>query len=254
MRRSLLLLALAQALLACAAAPAAARRGLPAPPQQSGHPFPDRDEPGSIDDFFLALEQDRRTHWPIGKTLMQGWIGAAYLQGVTLDGDGGEVEIDDDELENFPVIGGGGQLKLAGGRIDFGVEAMIAFSFRSDLEAFAVGGGGGTVVLDVDVLLIDVFGGPFVSVFLGERTRVYASAGPILHFLEYSQEDDLDDEESSGSGGGVYARAGIEWLLPSRSLVGFGVRYSEGEADLGSDVGDFDVEEFQLLLTLTRGS
>lgn len=210
--------------------------------------------PQDQEEFFAALAQERRPRWEIGQALLQGWFGVGYPDGVTLEDGGDPVEIDGSELDNLPVIGGGGQLKLAGEGFDFGVEAMMNIAFRSDLEAFAVGGGGATVVLDVDVLVLDFFGGPFLSKLLDDRVRVYAGAGPIVHYIEYSQEDDDGalDEDSSGFGAGVYARGGIEFLLPSGTLVGFGVRYSEAEVDLGADLGDFDLESVQALITVSR--
>jgi hypothetical protein len=110
------------------------------------------------------------------------------------------------------------------------------------------------VVLDVDVLVLDFFGGPFLSKLLGDRVRIYAGAGPIVHFLEYSQEDETGtmDDDGSGFGAGVYGRGGIEFLLPSGTLVGFGLRYSEAEVDLGADLGDFELRGVQALITVTR--
>lgn len=208
------------------------------------------------EELLARLDRRQRPEWARGQAVLQGFVGTGYFQDVTLEPDAGNpVEIDSDELDNFPVLGGGGQWKLAGERFDFGVEGMIAFSWRSDVRAAQVGGGGAVVAVDVDALLVDLFGGPFVSVFLGERARIYAAAGPLLQYLEYSEEDDasLIDEDESGTGAGVYARAGIEFLLPSRLLVGLGVRASTVEVDLGDDIGDFEGDEIQALITVSRG-
>jgi hypothetical protein len=219
------------------------------PPFEEGA-FPPRQD----EQFFTALAEDRRPRWEIGQVLLQGFIGVGYLESVTIQGGGDPVEIDDSQLDNLPVIGGGGQLKLAGEGLDFGVEAMLSFAFRSDLQAFAVGGGGAVVALDVDVLVLDFFGGPFLSKMIGDRVRVYAGAGPIVHYLEYAQEDDAGamDEDTSGSGAGFYSRGGIEFLLPSGTLVGFGVRYSDADVDLGAGFGDFELRGVQALITVTR--
>lgn len=208
------------------------------------------------EDFYRALERSRR-HWAPGQVLLQGYVGVGYPQGVTFQPDqGNPVEIDADELDNLPVVGGGGQLKLAGEAFDFGVEGMLGISFRSDLEAFTAGGGGAVVVFDLDLFVLDVFGGPFLSKRLGDRVRLYASAGPLLQFIEYTQEGDdaSDDGDGSGYGGGLYARGGIEFLLPSGSLVGFGARYSSTDVDLGGELGDYDYESVQLVVTVSRGA
>ena len=213
-------------------------------PRRSGGPPQD-------EDFFEALERERRPRQEVGQLLLQGFVGVGYPESITLEPD---IEIDETELDNLPVIGGGGQLKLAGEHIDFGVEALMSFAFRSDLAAFAFGGGGGVVALDVDVFVFDVFGGPYASKLFGDRVRLYAGAGPILSWVEYSQqeEDTAEDEDGDGFGAGVYTRGGIEFLLPSGTLVGFGVRWSSAEVDLGDDFGDFELEGVQALITVTR--
>ena len=80
------------------------------------------------------------------------------------------------ELDQLPLLGGGGQWKLGGRRVDLGLEGLLGLSGRADAEAFAIGGGGAAVAVDVDLLLIDVYGGPFASMFLGDKLRVYAAA------------------------------------------------------------------------------
>ena len=204
------------------------------------------------EEFWAALEDEQRPRWEVGHALLQGFVGVGYPDSVAL---ANGAEIDGSELDNLPVIGGGGQLKLAGEDFDFGLEAMISFAFRSDLKAFAAGGGGAVIALDVDVLVLDLFGGPFVSKLYGDRVRLYAAAGPIVQFLEYSQVDDAGaiSQDNSGFGAGFYTRGGIEFLLPSGTLVGFGVRYSESEVDLGSGLGNFDLRGVQALITVSRG-
>jgi len=204
------------------------------------------------DEFFSHLERERArmSRWMPGQVLAQGFLGVGYPDELEFD----TVEVDADELDNLPVIGGGMQLKLAGERFDFGVEGLLSFSFRSDLVAFAAGGGGAFVAVDVDVWVFDLYGGPFLSKNLGDRARVYAGAGPIVRYFELAQNDDddtTDFEDDSGFGAGAYARTGLEFLLPSGTLVGFGARWSTAEVDLG-DVGDSDVEDVQVLFTMTR--
>lgn len=234
---------------ACAAAPARA------PVQDSGQetPFPRNPH----EDFWSDLQKERAQlgAWMPGQVLAQGFIGVGYPDDLTFDTSGGSVEIEEDELENLPVIGGGIQLKLAGEYVDFGVEGLLSFAFRSDVVAFAAGGSGGFVAVDVDVYVFDFFGGPFLSKAIGERTRIYAAAGPIMRYLEYSEDEDETDTEAddeTGFGAGVYARGGIEFLLPSGTLVGFGTRWSSAEVDLGDDFGDADLEDFQALITVSR--
>jgi opacity protein-like surface antigen len=185
---------------------------------------------------------------------MQGFVGVSRLESVTLDQSGtAPVEIDDTELDDVPFVGGGAQWKLGGTNVDLGVEGLFALGWKSNVEAFYLGGGGAVVAVDVDTLLVDLSVGPFASVFLGDKTRVYVGAGPIVQFLNYDQEEDLSGLSESGSGFGVgaYARTGIEFRISPTSLLGFGVRYTDSEIDLDDGLGDFDVEGFQGFLTMT---
>jgi hypothetical protein len=193
--------------------------------------------------------------WSPGEVLLQGTIGALYLSDFSVDASGSPpVELDDDEIEILPAIGGGAQWKLAGNRIDFGLEGLLAMSGRTDLEAFVSTGGSTVAAFDVSLLVLEAYGGPFVSTFLGRTLRVYGGGGPLLQWASYEQDDDLDDsEDADGSGGGVYARAGFEFLLPSGKLVGFGARWTDSSIDLGGDFGDLDMSGLEVFVTYSYG-
>ena len=194
--------------------------------------------------------------WNPGETLLQGYFGAEYLSDFQVNPSGSPpIELDDDEYEVLPVVGGGAQLKLAGKSLDFGVEGFLALSGRSDLEAFASSGGSAVAVFEVDLLVWEAYGGPFVSRFIGDTLRVYAGAGPLLQWVGYDQEDSdgTDEEDTEGSGGGFYARGGFEFLLPSGKLVGLGARWSESSVDLGGDVGDLDLSAVEVFFSYAYG-
>jgi opacity protein-like surface antigen len=165
------------------------------------------------------------------------------------------VDGSDEESSRVPTIGGGGQWKLAGDRIDFGLEGMMAFGWRANALAFASGGGGAVVAIDVSLFLIELYGGPFVSLFLGERWRVYGAAGPMLQWASYDQESDVDgySEDGSGFGTGWYARTGLEFAIRPGMMVGGGVRWSDSVVDLDSGLGDLDLEGVQWVFTVTTG-
>lgn len=185
---------------------------------------------------------------------MQGCIGVSYLSDFEVNPSGSPpIGLTEDEYEVLPTLGGGYQWKLAGERVDFGLEAFVSLSGRTDLEAFASSGGSGVAVFDVDLLLVEVYGGPFVSRFLGERMRLYGSVGPLLQWVGYDQSDGAEEESADGSGGGVYARAGLEFLLPSRKLVGFGARWSESSLDFDEGFGDMDLAGVQLFVSYAYG-
>ncbi|HEX6885208.1 MAG TPA: hypothetical protein VF530_17675 [Planctomycetota bacterium] len=227
------------ALLITASAAPAASQATPTPPR-------------SLEEYSIPSRTAPR--WNVGQPLMQGFFGASEFERVEVDTDGpGEVDGDRGELDTLPVIGGGAQWKLGGERLDYGLEGLMSFSWRGDAEAFVVGGGGAAVAVDVDVLLFELFGGPFASVFLGEKARLYGAAGPVMQWADYSQSGNGLGDDGSGFGVGWYARTGVELALPSRTWLGFGVRWSDSTIDLGGNLGDLDIEGLQAVLTVSRG-
>jgi hypothetical protein len=50
----------------------------------------------------------------------------------------------------------------------------------------------------------------------------------------------------------VYARTGLEFVLPSGTSVGFGVRWVDSSVDFGAPLGNYDLERVQWLFTMTQ--
>ena len=192
--------------------------------------------------------------WPAGHTVMQGFLGAYLLETVEQSG-GSAAPVDgsDDDLSQIPVIGGGAQWKLSGDRLDFGFEGMISFGWTANATAFATGSSGALIAVDVDMLLIDLYGGPFVSMFLGDRWRLYGAAGPMMHWAEFDQEGNTVNDSGSGFGTGLYVRTGLELLVHPDLMVGVGARWSDSTIDLNDGMGDLDVEGLQVALTVSTG-
>jgi hypothetical protein len=206
---------------------------------------------GQDEDFRIPSRS--ALEWSEGRTLMHGFIGWTTFSDVSVEGDGARIDGDRGDVDEFPLIGGGGQMKLAGERVDVGVEGLLSFGGRANAEAFVVGGGGAAVAIDVDMLVFELYGGPFASVFLGDKLRLYGAVGPLLQFIEYDQEGGGFEDDGSGFGAGYYARTGLEVALPSRVLIGLGTRWSDTSVDLGGDLGDLDVEGLEWLFTVSRG-
>jgi opacity protein-like surface antigen len=201
-----------------------------------------------------SRQYTRPIEWRPGQTLMQGFFGASLFERVEVDGGGpGEVDGDDGELDQIPLLGGGGQFKTSGENIDFGLEGMISFGWRGNAEAFVIGGGGAAVAVDVDLFLIDLFGGPFVSKLLAEKLRVYGAAGPLFQFADYTQTGNGLSEDGSGFGFGWYARTGFEFALASHLMIGLGVRWSDSSMDLGGSLEDLELEGLQTMITVSSG-
>lgn len=189
--------------------------------------------------------------WAVSQPLMQGFIGASSFSRVETED--GSVDGDEGDVDELPLIGGGAQWKLGGRGVTFGLEGLLSFAWRANAEAFAIGGGGAVVAVDVDVLLFELYGGPFASLFLGDKLRLYGAVGPLLQFADYEQTGGGLAEDGSGFGAGWYARTGLEFALPSRTLIGFGVRWSDSSVDLDGDLGDLEIEGLQAVVTVSRG-
>lgn len=194
-----------------------------------------------------------RSRWRDGQHVLQGFLGVTFYDDFKVENDGISIDGGGDSASQMPLIGGGGQLKLGGGRVDFGIEGMFSMAWRSNATAFAVSSGGAAVAVDIDTFLIDLYGGPFASMFIGDRTRLYAGVGPMLEWADYDQETELFSDSGSGFGVGWYARGGIEFALASRTMVGFGMRWSDSTIDLDGGVGDLEIQGVQAFITVTEG-
>jgi hypothetical protein len=194
-----------------------------------------------------------RPSWKVGQAVMQGFIGANFLTDLERNG-GNSANVEGSDSETtVPVIGGGGMWKLAGENIDFGLEGMLSIGWRANAAAFATGSSGAVVAVDVDLVILDLFGGPFVSKFLGDNVRVYASVGPLLEWASYDQQSTLSNASGTGFGAGGYARAGIEFALPSRTMIGLGARWSQTSVSLSDNLGNLHLDGVQALFTVSEG-
>lgn len=193
--------------------------------------------------------------WHKGQGLAQGWLGVTSITGSERTGSSipgsssGEADIG-----NFPVIGGGGQWKFAGEGIDFGLEGGINFAFETDGGFFATGSNGATVAVSIDTLLFDLYGGAFLSKYLGDKLRIYGAAGPLMQWASWDQDssDAVFNGSGSGFGFGYYLRAGLEFVVGHGTMVGFSGRWFDTQVDLSDGLGDLDLDGAQVLFTVTR--
>jgi len=204
-----------------------------------------------MDDDPFPIRRRPGLPWEVSQALMHGFVGATSYSKV--EAADGAVEGDRGDVDQLPLIGGGAQWKLGGRRVDLGLEGLLSLAGRANAAAFAVGGGGAVVAIDVDLYLLEFFGGPFASVFLGDKLRLYGGVGPLVQFADYQQSGNGMSDDGSGFGVGWYARTGLELVLPNRSLIGLGVRWSATRVDLGGSLDTLDIEGIQGVLTVSRG-
>jgi hypothetical protein len=197
-----------------------------------------------------APAPNRAPRWRDRETVLQGFIGVTLIDELDRSGGSGP-DVDASGIDTMPLIGGGAQLKLGGERVDLGVEAMLALNWRANAAAFTTGGG--AVAVDVNLLVVEVYGGPFASMFLGDTWRAYVAAGPLVQFGRYDQDGGGIDDSGSGFGVGGYARTGLEYRWSNDTMVGIGARWFESEINLDSGLGDIDLSGGQVYLSLTRG-
>lgn len=240
------------ALCACASAPS------PRPAAPQGSPSASQEA-----DWYLRQDEGRRegrsshSSGPLvlaqGQQLLQGYLGAMMFDTLERVDAPGSSEPQDLDLDQMPLIGGGGMWAMNEGRITVGPEAGIDFGFRSSGGAFVSTGGGAAVAVDIDLLLVNLYAGLFANTFLGQKWRVYVGAGPLLQFADYEQAGESVADDGSGFGVGYYVRTGLEYMLPNRWMVGVGGRWIDSEIDLSGELGDLEVQGTQLFLSVTNG-
>jgi len=145
---------------------------------------------------------------------------------------------------------------VRGNYLEFGGE--IGGSYASALEGGLIDNGSAIVPSDNEVTLGDFFIGLYLNAFLAQRVRVYVSGGPSLQYgrVDYEFRDSTGRRVGvgdSGYGGGIYARAGIEFEVRPGHYAGFGARWIDSTVNLGGGLADYDFEAFQFLFTVTTG-
>lgn len=190
--------------------------------------------------------------WDRGEALLQLRGDISGYDTFERQGPDGVFDGSGEEIGTLLGAGAGMQWQLADGPVALGAEAMIDVTGRHGGTGLYTPSGGVAVEETGDLDLIDLYGGPMASIFVGNSLRAYAAAGPLVQVGIYDQSsatgDDLGD---SGLGLGWYARGGIEVRLGNSLLAGIGVRRSESTLDLGGDLGDLDLAGTTLFLSMS---
>ncbi|MEE8469579.1 MAG: hypothetical protein V3T22_14055, partial [Planctomycetota bacterium] len=205
------------------------------------------------DDYLLGVPNHppgSLTDLVPGQTIAQGMFGASFLSSVDRSGGSDPPSgAQGDDLEQVPMIGGAFQHAMWGDRIDAGLEVGGTLGFQTGGGFVAAGGGGLVIAVDIDMFLFDLFGGPFVSLPLGRKARLYGGAGPLMQFADWDQSGEGVNQSGSGFGTGFYARTGLEIELTPYMLIGIGVRWTDSRVTLGSGLGSLDLEGTQVMIT-----
>lgn len=198
----------------------------------------------------------------------QGLVGAAGYDedrlsfAETAPGDPDRLATND--LSSMPCIGVAGQFPLSASPSHVGLDLSLLVGWRSDDTSIVAGNGQARVKIDSDLWLADVAIGLYAQTLLGERWRLYAAAGPLLLFGEYSDdttEEDLSatpvaETEGSSSdsafGVGGYAKFGLEYHLSADALFGVAVRGIATDLEFDRAGDDGGLSGVQGFVTFTR--
>ena len=112
--------------------------------------------------------------------------------------------------------------------------------------------------------MFDLSGGPYANLFLdrNHRVRLYAAGGPLMVYADYRSEreetDTLGDEEifdndESAFGIGAYARAGFEFRIYEKGMLGLGVRGAWSDIDLSDVGGRSELSSVSAFVSFTAG-
>ncbi len=200
---------------------------------------------------------------------LQGMLGANAVGGdeVTwkrkpLDVEGGS------DLGATAMIMGVGQAPLVGNKdVNAGIEIGGSFSWwlsGIDMYAFSTGSGGGVFAFTIDnqMWMAELFAGPYASVLLFDKIRLYggAGAGFTFAYLDYEREERGYDglkvttrESDSDFSVGLYGRAGIEYQFDEDMYFGVGARYLVTDFDFSGLGARVDLELWQALASFTVG-
>ncbi|MFT7671252.1 MAG: hypothetical protein ACI8X5_003969 [Planctomycetota bacterium] len=211
-----------------------------------------------VDEPFRKREMS--AHLVPGQTINQGMIGASFLSGLERNGGEDPPKAGDSSYpETFPLIAGAVQTALGGEGLNYGFEIGASLGFQTGEGFVAVSGNQGLIVaVDIDLLLVDLFGGPFISVPLTDRARLYVGAGPLVQFGSYSHEElEGESNEISGHGTGLgfgwNARAGAEIAVGGTMMLGFGARWLDSRIGLSDGLGTLDVVGTQVFVSISTG-
>ncbi len=204
-----------------------------------------------------------------GPQRIQVFLGTMELENQSADWD----DVSDEALEvDFSSIPTGGiEVEIpyseTGKTIEWGMNSGGSVSWQNDHTRFfgSVNDDARQLRIEIDnsFLLAEVHLGGYLRAHMGERVDLYLGAGPSIMYGRHSVEDEdieedgirvqttirLENDSSSDLAFGYYARAGLEFQLGDRHLVGFGVRYLGGELDFDDTIGKLDIEGTQVLVT-----
>lgn len=194
---------------------------------------------------------------------VQALLGAVQFENLkfNVDDSSSPKEVD---LSLLPQLGGAwATLPKEGARFQYGLEASFLLGFQFDKINYLQAGGSGLYVsISTSMWMFDLAGGGYASLFLDPKRniRLYAGGGPLMVYADYRADKEYDDgttpDEDVGEsafGIGVYARAGIEFRLYEKGMLGIGARSTWSNVDFSDVGGRSELVGTALFATFTAG-
>lgn len=168
------------------------------------------------------------------------------------------------DLSTMPYLGFAGQYPLYGREHQIGIDASLLIGWHSDDTSIVAGNGQARVEIDSDLWLVDLAIGLYAQTMLGDRWRLYAAAGPMMLFGEYSHDTTEEDptvtptvktknsSSDSAFGVGGYAKLGMEYRLSFDAFMGIAVRGIATNLEFDQAIDNDDLKGLQGFVTFTR--
>jgi opacity protein-like surface antigen len=168
--------------------------------------------------------------------------------------------VDGDDYK-FSIFGAAAQRPVHKDPFEYGLEVGLLFSIDNDRRYTQVSNGsdGGTIHVRFEnkMLLIDYFGGGYISYSLSKYMRLYAGAGPLIVYgrKEYEPDDDEydsgDSEVESRLSVGLYGRTGVEFSITDNFMIGAGIRALTSGLEFKEPNGKVKYEGIQYIFNLS---
>lgn len=200
--------------------------------------------------------------WDYNYTV-QALLGAVQFENLKIDDSSGNGDTTEIDMSLLPQLGAAWGTVPKGDRFQYGLETSFLLGFQfDDINFISAGGSGLYVSISTSMWMFDLAGGPYASLFIDKKRniRLYAAGGPLMVYADYSS-----DREETGPGGGsyethesafglgLYARAGFEFRLYEKGMLGLGARGTWSNVDLSDVGGSTDLTGFAAFISFTAG-
>ncbi len=198
--------------------------------------------------------------------IVQALLGAVQFENLKLDDSSGEGDTTEIDMSLLPQLGAAWGTVPKGDRFQYGLETSFLLGFQfDDINFISAGGSGLYVSISTSMWMFDLAGGPYASLFIDKKrnVRIYAAGGPLMVYADYrsdreetpdgSDESETFETHESAFGLGLYARAGFEFRLYEKGMLGLGARGTWSNVDLSDVGGSTDLTGIAAFISFTAG-